>query len=241
MIVFRIERLEEAASTNDVVRERAALGALEGLVVQARCQTGGRGRHGRVWQSPPGNLYASILLRPQGSPAAAATLSLVSGLALAETLAARGQDVRLKWPNDVLANDAKLAGILLEASSAGDRLDAVILGLGVNVRIAPQVTDRPAVSLRDLGLDLAPEALLDGFLARLGPLLAGWRRTGFAGLRTAWLDKALAIGGPIRLRLGGRQVEGRFVDVDDDGCLVIEEQPSGRLARYGAGELLWTP
>ncbi len=246
MIAFRVETLPAVGSTNDIVRERAAAGAAEGLVVTATEQLAGRGRHGRTWRSPPGNLYASLLFRPVRPLGEAATLSLVVGLSLADAIeTAAGPTLnpalglRLKWPNDLLAGDAKIAGILLENVAATGEEPVIVAGLGVNVEVAPEGLPYPATTLRALGLEITTEALLEQLLARVGPDYECWQRGGFAVLRDRWLARARGIGEPVGVRVGERTVSGRFVAVDEAGHLVLEG-PDGRLA-LNAGELFFAP
>lgn len=246
MIAFRVETLPAVGSTNDIVREQAAAGAAEGLVVCAREQLAGRGRHGRVWTSPPGNLYASLLFRPARPLAEAATLSLVIGLSLADAIEAvagpeRGLELqlRLKWPNDVLAGEAKIAGILLENVAATGEGPAIVAGLGVNIGVAPEGLPYPATTLAALGVEVTPEALLERLLARVAPDYALWQADGFTALRDRWLARARGLGEPAGVRVGERTVSGRFVDVDAAGHLVLEG-PNGRLA-LNAGELFFAP
>ena len=239
MIAFRVETLPAVGSTNDVVRERALAGAAEGLVVRAEEQLAGRGRHGRVWTSPRGNLYVSILLRPSRPLSEAATLSLALGLSLADAIAtaAPGLELRLKWPNDLLAGGAKIAGILLENVAADPGRPAIVAGLGVNVEIAPAGLPYPATTLRALGLELTPEALLELLLAQLAPDYALWQAGGFAVLRERWLARAQGLGQPAGVRVGEQTISGRLVDVDAAGHLVLEGE-AGRL-RLNAGELFF--
>ena len=242
MIAFRVETLPAVGSTNDVVRERAVAGAAEGLVVRAEEQLAGRGRHGRTWASPKGNLYISILFRPRRPLNEAATLSLVIGLSLADAIAAAagpGLELRLKWPNDLMAGGAKIAGILLENVSADPLLPAIVAGVGVNVEAAPGGLPYPATTLRALGLELTPEALLERLLARMAPDYALWQDGGFAALRQRWLARAQGLGKPAGVRVGERTISGRFVDVDAAGHLVLEGE-AGRL-RLNAGELFFAP
>lgn len=246
MIAFRVESLPAVGSTNDIVRERAAAGAAEGLVVRAEEQLAGRGRHGRVWRSPPGNLYASLLFRPERPLAEAATLSLVIGLCLADTIeAVAGPQLAprlglgVKWPNDVLAGDAKIAGILLENLWAASERPAIVAGLGVNVEMAPEGLPYPATTLRALGVETTPAALLDRLLAQVGADYGRWQAGGFAALRERWLARARGIGEAVGVKVGERTVSGRFVDVDASGHLVLEG-PGGLLA-LNAGELFFGP
>ncbi len=237
---WRIERAETVTSTSDLVWRRAAEGAAEGLVVVAREQTAGRGRHGRRWLSPPGNLYASWLLRPEVPPTAAASLSLIGGLAVRDALAATGlrrRDPRLKWPNDILVGDAKLGGVLLEGRSEGEARGLVV-GVGVNVAVAP-VTERPTTCLRALGdRTTTAEGLLALLLEHFAARYARWRTEGFAGQRQEWMGAAYRIGDMTSLRIGEGRLDGRFVDVDAEGGLWLELAP-GRRRRFVAGELVF--
>jgi BirA family transcriptional regulator, biotin operon repressor / biotin---[acetyl-CoA-carboxylase] ligase len=247
LIAFHVETLPAVGSTNDVVRERALAGAPEGLVVRAEEQLAGRGRHGRVWSSPRGNLYVSILFRPSRPLNEAATLSLALGLGLADAIATAvgsgaagpGLALRLKWPNDLLAGGAKIAGILLENVSVDPGQPAIVAGLGVNVAAAPGGLPYPATTLAALGLQVTPEALLQRLLAHLGQDYALWQAGGFAALRGRWLARAQGLGQPAGVRVGERTISGRFVDVDEAGHLVLEGE-AGRL-RLNAGELFFAP
>ena len=240
MVVFSIETLPSVGSTNDVVRERALAGAPEGLVVRAVEQLAGRGRHGRGWGSPPGNLYLSLLLRPERKLAEAATLSLVIGHSLAEAIAdAAGPSLglRLKWPNDLLAGGAKLAGILLENVSTDTARPVIVAGLGVNLRVAPEGLPYPATTLRALGLEITPEGLLERLLGQIDRDYALWQAAGFGALRGRWLERAQGLGEPASVRVGERTISGRFVDVDEAGRLVLEGEAGRRT--LSAGEVFF--
>jgi BirA family biotin operon repressor/biotin-[acetyl-CoA-carboxylase] ligase len=240
-VLHAFDRLE---STNDEARRLAEQGAAAGAVVVAGEQLKGRGRHGRAWTSPPGNLYASLLLRPEGTLAEAAQLSLVASLALAEALIALAPppatDVRVKWPNDVLVRGAKVAGLLLESAAAADeRVDWLIIGSGVNIASAPVGTSYPATALRYEGFPLiTPLDLLARYLGMLDDWLARWRTGGFAAVRPAWLALGSGVGDRVRLRLGREEVAGRFLDVTDQGALLVAQDGApGR--QITAGELLF--
>jgi BirA family biotin operon repressor/biotin-[acetyl-CoA-carboxylase] ligase len=240
LIAFTVETLPAVGSTNDIVRERALAGVPEGLVIRAEQQLAGRGRHGRGWASPPGNLYASLLLRPARPLAEAASLSLVVGLSLAEAIAAAGKlDPRLKWPNDVLLDGAKLAGILLE--NVGDQPEAPVLvaGFGVNIRSAPAGLPYPAATLEAAGLDLPPADLLSRFLDTFARDYERWTAAGFAALRDRWLARARGLGEQAGVKAGERAITGRFVDVDPAGHLVLETSAGRRT--LNAGELFFAP
>jgi BirA family biotin operon repressor/biotin-[acetyl-CoA-carboxylase] ligase len=226
-------------STNDEAKTLAGLGAAHGLVVWAREQSGGRGRLDRRWISPRGNLFASILLRPRGTPAKAAELSFVAALAVADavrSLLPGTAALALKWPNDLLADGAKLAGILLEArSDPGGQMEWVVLGIGINVALAP-AADYPTACLSRLAghaIDVA--TVLERLVQALAVWIERWDRQGFAPIRTAWLACAAGLGRTLDIRQGGAMLAGKFVDLDLDGALVLET-PAG-LRRVTAGDV----
>lgn len=196
-------------------------------------QTVGRGRRGRAWMMPPGNFAASLVLRPDVAPAQAALWSFVAALALRDALVAatgRPDGLRLKWPNDVLLNGGKIAGILLESTGRGGRVDSLIIGIGVNLAAAPDPTTLepgavPPVSVMgEYGIAIAPE----DFLTHLARRFADWDQQftthGFAPIRRAWLRDAARMGQIITARMAREAVTGRFVDVDIDGHLVLETE-----------------
>jgi BirA family transcriptional regulator, biotin operon repressor / biotin---[acetyl-CoA-carboxylase] ligase len=238
---FVLHAHDRLASTNDEALRLAEAGAPAGAVVWAGEQTRGRGRHGRTWASPPGNLYASVLLRPDCQMAVAAQLSLVAGLALGEALVGLGPpdlDLQLKWPNDVLIDGAKTAGILIEgASDAGGRAAWVIVGSGVNLISCPQGTSYPATCLAREGFAaLPPHSVLEAYLAKLDHWLGRWQQAGFGAVRSAWLARGFGLGGEIHLRLDRDELKGRFLDLTDTGSLLLE-QAGGRRREIAAGEV----
>jgi BirA family transcriptional regulator, biotin operon repressor / biotin---[acetyl-CoA-carboxylase] ligase len=241
---FRVERHASLPSTNDAAREAAQLGEPEGLLVLAAEQTAGKGRHGRAWASPAGNLHASLLLRPRVPLAEAATVSLVVALAVADAASRVLDDpdrVRVKWPNDVLLDGAKLAGVLLEGGDDGAGGCAwLVAGVGLNLAHAPGPGEVPyaAAALAGAGPRLAPDEFLGLWLPEMRYRLDAWAAGGFAALRGDWLGRAHGLGRPASLRLGGELVRGRFADLGEDGSVLIENE-LGCLARYSAGELFF--
>jgi BirA family biotin operon repressor/biotin-[acetyl-CoA-carboxylase] ligase len=209
--VAEIRTVAETGSTNDDVAALALEGALEGLWLRADCQTGGRGRQGKVWVSVPGNLYASTLVRLREEDPAAPTLALVAAVALHETLSIYAPAAIIKWPNDLMFGGAKLAGILLERHG-----DSVVVGFGVNLASHPEGLDRLATSLRALG-GLAPEpAPFLEILARShSRWVARWRDEGFAPIREAWLAAAHPLGSALSTSDGS----GLFDGLDHEGAL----------------------
>ncbi|HEY7688869.1 MAG TPA: biotin--[acetyl-CoA-carboxylase] ligase [Dongiaceae bacterium] len=231
------------ASTNDEARALAETGAAEGTMVWGLEQTAGRGRRGRGWHSPPGNLYVSTILRP-GKPAAeAALLGFVAAVALADALVDLGlpeDRLRLKWPNDVLVDRAKAAGILIETSAAMGQAPAwLVLGMGVNLVHAPADTPYPAITLRQAGLaTLTVEGLLEALAGRLAEWYGRWQAAGFAPVREAWLRRAVGLGEPIEVRLERETLQGRFAALEEDGALILE-QPAGGRRRVTVGDVFF--
>jgi len=225
--------LESVGSTNDEAARLAEAGASEGTVVWSREQTGGRGRRGRHWASPIGNLYTSTILRPACAAARAAELGFVAALAVAD-IVPEGREVRLKWPNDVLADGGKVAGILPESAIGGHgEVEHVILGIGVNIGFAPQLPD---MRYPGAALGGSVEGALEKLTASLAARLAQWRLEGFETVRAAWLAKAGPIGLEVDVKLGEELVSGRFAGVDREGALLLETPAGPR--KIVAGELL---
>jgi BirA family biotin operon repressor/biotin-[acetyl-CoA-carboxylase] ligase len=225
--------LPSVGSTNDEAACLAENGAPEGTVVWAREQTGGRGRRGRSWASPMGNLYSSTILRPDCPAARAAELGFAAALAVADMVPA-GREVRVKWPNDVLVDGGKVAGILPESSIAADgQAEHVILGIGVNVGFAPNL---PEMRYPGACLGGTVEAALEALAAALARRLGQWRRDGFAAVRAEWLTRAGPLGTEVDVRLGDELVRGRFAGMDGEGALLLDTAAGPR--RIVAGELL---
>lgn len=232
--------LESIDSTNDEAKRRANEGAADGTLIWARQQSAGRGRHGRVWSSPRGNLYASLVLRPNVAPVEAMQLGFVAAVALGDTLTELLEPeivVGHKWPNDVLVNGAKIAGILAEsAAGAGQYVDWAIMGVGVNVAHYPAQTDYAATSLREAGSDIAVEALLPMLANRMLNWRDRWRAGGFAPVKQAWLTRAVGLGAPLAVKVATAIFEGHFAGVDDGGALVLRTG-DGRLRTIAAGDV----
>jgi BirA family biotin operon repressor/biotin-[acetyl-CoA-carboxylase] ligase len=225
--------LDSVGSTNDEAARLADAGAPEGTVVWSREQTGGRGRRGRQWASPVGNLYTSTILRPGGAAGRAAELGFVAALAVADIVPA-GRALRVKWPNDVLVEGGKVAGILLESAiGQTGQVQHVVAGIGVNVGFAPQL---PEMRYRGAALGGSVEAALEKLTAALAARLAEWRRDGFETVRAAWLAKAGPIGAEVDVKLGEELVRGRFAGLDREGALLLETAAGPR--KIVSGELL---
>lgn len=197
----------------------ARAGAEEGLWLRAERQTGGRGRQGRRWASPAGNLHASTLVRIRSGDPPPATLALVAAVAVAETVGAylAVDAAQLKWPNDLLLDGAKLSGILLERADA-----AVVVGIGVNLAHHPHDTDRRATSLAAHGVTPDPADFAETLAAAFARWLGVWRGQGLAPVRARWLERAHPAGTALSARLpDGSAIDGLFGGLDGDGALIL--------------------
>jgi BirA family biotin operon repressor/biotin-[acetyl-CoA-carboxylase] ligase len=236
---FRLIAYGTISSTNDETKRLAREGAAEGLVIRADRQTAGRGRRGRIWVSPPGNLYSSTRLRPRCRAASAAQLGFIAALGVSGAIGELAPAImlRCKWPNDVLANGKKVSGILLETEMvAGDTPDFVVLGVGVNLASSPRDTPYPATSLAEEGApEIVPSAMVAAFIRHFAEWLARWREDGFGPIRDAWLSRAAGLGEPIQVRLERDTLDGRFLDLDDDGALLLGTPTGSR--RIEAGDI----
>lgn len=232
-------------STNVRAAHFAEGGSPHGTVVCADSQTGGRGRLGRTWESPPGvNLYVSLLLRPAIEPREAPRLTLVTAVALAETVEeTAGLSAALKWPNDLYLNGRKAAGILAEMSADLDRLRHVVIGIGLNVNAAPE--DFPAdlrpnvTSLRqETGRSVLRVELLALFLSRFEEAYGTFLSGGFARLLPAWDRRCVLSGKRVLLRHGDRETRGTAIRVDEEGALIFRPEGEGAAERIHGGEIL---
>jgi len=229
-----IEHVPTLGSTSDHLKERARRGAAPWTVVLADTQTAGRGRQGRRWSSPAGNLYLSVLLRPEAPGPRWALLPLAAGVAVAEALAGEGLDARLKWPNDVLVGGRKVGGILAEATSGSDGLEFVVVGIGINVASRPlDLPAEVAASVTCLQDELAREvdrlAVAAAVLARLTVWYHSLAREGPRAVQSAWRERALAWWGrTVEAFSGGRRLRGIARDLDEGGALVLELEDGTR-------------
>jgi BirA family biotin operon repressor/biotin-[acetyl-CoA-carboxylase] ligase len=242
----RLQYRAEVASTNDLALALALSGEPEGTAVLADRQTSGRGRRGREWFSPPeAGLYLSIVVRPPEAARALSLITLGAGVAVATAIRmTSGLPVELKWPNDLVIGRPwrKLGGVLSEAASSADRVEAIVVGIGINlrqVRYPREIAARATAIEAELGrsMDRAPlvvellrqvrhvTGLLHG--GDVDGVLQGWRRMGGAGLS----------GCVVRWQQADGIVRGRTLDIDGDGALLVERE--GRIERIVAGEVSW--
>ena len=229
--------LAEVDSTNSEA-SRLAQHLTQPTWIMARRQTAARGRRGRLWVSPEGNFAATLVMRPAGEPAQAALRSFIAALALADALAlvcGPGATLSLKWPNDVLLNGGKVAGILLESVGQGAQVHHLVIGVGVNLIAAPpretvEAGALPPVSVQgETGLRIAPDELLDYLANAFARWEAQFVVYGFGPIRTAWLARATRLGQPITARTMTETITGTFDSLADNGALVLRTQ-TGRRA-----------
>lgn len=214
-----IRTVAETGSTNADLIALAETGIGEGLWLRAERQSGGRGRQGRVWQSPTGNFYGSTLVRLRAVDPAPATLALVAAVALDEAVGVHTHAAALmiKWPNDLLLGGAKLAGILLERAG-----NAVVVGIGVNLAHHPDDLDRPVTSLAAHGPAPDPATFAETLAECFARWLARWRGEGLAPVRDRWLARAHPPGTALAASLpDGERVEGLFDRLDEGGALIL--------------------
>ncbi len=245
---FILVALETTESTNEDAKRRADAAeagsdaAPDGLVVWSLEQKAGKGRRGRGWVSPPGNLYSSILLRPDRPLADVAGLGFAAALAIREALRAWGTtDVALKWPNDVLVGERKIAGVLLESRAEGNGKipDWVVVGAGINLASHPEDTEFAATSLAALGLaPPEPVRALETYLAAFARWRARWLDGGFAAVLETYRRHVRGVGAPISVRIEGETVRGVFDALEDDGALALR-LPDGPVRRISAGDVFF--
>jgi BirA family biotin operon repressor/biotin-[acetyl-CoA-carboxylase] ligase len=239
---YRLAAYDEVGSTSNEAFAWARLGDRGRLWVVARLQKQGHGRRGRVWQTPKGNLAASLLMLEADLGSVAATLGFAVGLALDSAIRAVGHgegkpSIKLKWPNDLLCGEAKVAGILLEAVPLPGGPSCVVIGIGVNVREAPSDVPYPATSLAACGIDTTAEALFQALADAWVDLAEDWHAgAGFAGIRQRWLAHAVGIGRPISVTMGEETVSGTFETIDDEGRLVVRSG-DGAARPISAGDV----
>jgi BirA family transcriptional regulator, biotin operon repressor / biotin---[acetyl-CoA-carboxylase] ligase len=235
----RLTTRDTIGSTNAEALRLGRAGERGPLWIAARRQTAGRGRRGRTWVSEPGNLYASLLLTDPSPPDRYPELSFVAALALHDAATARipglSSRVLLKWPNDLLIDRNKFAGILVEGEGA-----SVAIGIGVNCAHHPAGTDYPATDLATAGVRTSPESLFAPLTAAMTVRLTQWRRgANFSAIRADWLARAGGLGKPIRVNTGESEVAGLFEGVDQTGRLVLRAA-DGTMRALAAGDVMVT-
>ena len=215
-IQWDIEAFETLPSTQDVCKNRADDGAAEGLVINARSQSAGRGRHGRIWQHEAGNLAFSFILRPEADTHTIGHFSILVGVALAKTI---GEGAVLKWPNDVLVDGKKCAGILIDSDLSGTNINWLVVGVGVNTAHAPDI---------GAALNMDADAFLAALLENIDALYASYKADGFELIRAEWLARTYPKGTALNV--------GVFEDLDVHGNLVVRDAQN-TLKTISAGDV----
>ncbi len=237
----RLICLATVGSTNKEARVRARRGERAPLWITAETQTEGRGRMNRSWASPPGNLYASLLLREPSPSERAPELAFVSALAVRDAIVAEAPSLApqltLKWPNDVLLTGGKCAGILIEGEVEPGRSVSVVIGIGINCASHPPDAAYPATDLAFHGADIGPARIFKRLSATMCRRLAQWDRGGgFDAILGDWLGAAHGIGEEFTVRNGSGEKHGRFVGLDRSGRLVLELRCGG-IEKIAAGDV----
>jgi BirA family transcriptional regulator, biotin operon repressor / biotin---[acetyl-CoA-carboxylase] ligase len=226
-MIPRLSVHESLPSTATALRELAEAGAPEGTAILARRQSAGRGTHGRAWESPPGNLHLSVLLRPAAPLAEAPRHALLAAVALHD---AAGAHTRLKWPNDLLLDGAKAAGILAEsAADTAGRIAWLALGFGVNLAHAPELPDRATLGTEP------PEHFAARLLGALAHRCAQLRAEGFAPIRAAWEAAGPPPGAVLTVTRGATTLTGRYEGLSDEGGLRLSS--GGRSMVLHTGDI----
>jgi BirA family transcriptional regulator, biotin operon repressor / biotin---[acetyl-CoA-carboxylase] ligase len=222
--------LESCASTNDEAARYARAGASHGTLVIAERQEAGRGREGRAWASPIGGLYFSAVMRPPLPLADVPPITLAIGIAVCDAARAFGADAALKWPNDVLIGDKKLAGVLVETQSQGGRLDSVIVGIGVNLGSVPD-----AVASRGIALDVDREAFIAELVSQLERWVDRYVACGLDSIIPSWQQR-MAPGLSARALIDGETLSGELAGIDLDGSLLLRDD-TGKVHRVRSGDV----
>lgn len=225
--------LDEIGSTNDEAIRQSAAPLAEKFVITAKKQNQGRGRRGRSWIAVPGNLFSSLVLKVMlqdiGQMVFVVSLSLLEAIKQLNPKA----DVKLKWPNDVLVNDKKISGILLEKGAD----DYMVIGIGVNIVGAPELTEASyeSVSLKNTGIEIGRLDFLELYLECFDRNYHLWQNSGFAPIKEKWLANAKGLGEEIVVNLENGKKTGRFSGVDENGLLLLET--SGQIEKIYAGDV----
>ncbi|MCK9151306.1 biotin--[acetyl-CoA-carboxylase] ligase [Methanobacterium alcaliphilum] len=243
-IGHEIYYFEEVDSTNNVAKKLAEDGAAEGTIVIAETQTRGRGRRGKTWLSPTGGVWMSIILRPNIPPAEAPQLTLMTGVAAAETLKEEcGLNVGIKWPNDILIGSKKVCGILTEANAKFSTLDYVVVGIGIDANVDPEIfpseVRKGATSLKmELNKEIKGPLLVQKFLKRFESTYNSFKEGNFPEILNEWRKLSKTIGSDVEVRKQlGKVVKGEAIGITQNGALILELE-DGSLRKVISGECL---
>lgn len=238
---------DEVGSTNEVAFELASKGAPEGTVVIADSQSKGRGRLKRKWISPPGeNLYMSVIFRPSISSRESPIMTLVAAVALTETLNKQGSDAEVKWPNDILINKRKIAGILSQMQSTGEDVDFVVVGIGANLNMTREEIENEmggevaeiATSLQEaLGHEVDRVKLIANLIEQIELWYKKLLRDGTSVVIKGWMERWRAVNSKVLVKCNGETIQGIATGVDENGHLIVEKD-DGRTEKVVAGDVI---
>lgn len=242
MIHFTLYDYPVVGSTNDEAKTLLTKGFGEGTVVRAERQTAGRGRRGRQWISEVGNLYVSLILCPKCSLSEVSQLSFVIALAVGNTLLPYLTDIEFlsyKWPNDLLLQKKKVAGILIETESQGAQLaEACVVGIGLNLDIVPEHSAYPVTALKNHSeLPLDRDVVFSELLTQIANQYWIWQKEGFNPIREAWLERAHGLGHELLITVGKSKVHGQFMGLSPEGALLLKEA-NGFVHKLMSAEVL---
>jgi BirA family biotin operon repressor/biotin-[acetyl-CoA-carboxylase] ligase len=232
-------------STNEEAKRLAGGGASHGAVIWAKRQTHGKGRMGREWISPEGNLYVTFLLKPSCGVERFGELSFIAAMACVETIeavVADAYDIHCKWPNDILLSNQKIAGILLESFNANDQTlvqdeNWVAVGMGINIESHPDHVLFPATSLRAQGVELiSAKIVLSRLVYNFMQQYDHWCKKGFKDVRKSWMSRAYMLGHKLCVMQGDDAVEGVFEGIDTDGAMLLK-MPDASIKRIVFGDV----
>jgi BirA family biotin operon repressor/biotin-[acetyl-CoA-carboxylase] ligase len=242
MFLGKISYYKEVSSTNSVAFQLAKSGEItNNHVIVAEKQSAGRGRYGKDWDSASGNLFLSLILKPEKPTNTISQISFIAAIAMGETISDlnnTNNDVNLsyKWPNDILLNHKKVSGILLESDLCDQLVNFVVLGLGLNINSHPNDTNYPAINLKELDIDFpSRDFLIKEFLNNFTIFYQKWLDFGFLPIRNLWLEKAYKINQEININLSNKTLKGIFKDLDRDGNLVVSVD--GKTQLISSGEI----
>jgi len=233
---------QEVTSTQEIARSLASQNASEGTVVIAETQTAGKGRVGRSFASPPGGVYLSVILRPRMSPTEALRLPLIAGVAVARAVSTfTTLEPKLKWPNDIIVNGKKVGGILTEMSSEVDRVDFVVIGIGLNANtpvhfLPDEIRNIASSLLAEQGEPVSKVKLVINILTELELMYESFLASGFGPVREQWLAFSNTIGRWIKASSATGELEGKAIDLGEDGALLLQKA-DGTVERIIAGDI----
>lgn len=233
---------KEVDSTNTVAEFLAENGTDEGTIIISEIQTHGKGRHGRKWESPKGGVWLSIILKPDIIPSKAPFITLATGVAVAKTLQNFGAEARIKWPNDILINDKKVSGILTEASTISNKIDYVIVGVGIDNNFSisqfPEELQKISTTLEnELKTEVKDTELISKFLNEFEKIYDLFKEEKIDEILNDWRKMSATIGNHVEIKQGPKSIKGYVVGINDEGALVLEEN-NGNLREITSGECI---